>query len=108
MAQSLPEDAWGKITDDGREEAAFIYYHIISPQAGQRKSASSFGGDAVQAIAGGVRGSRPQRIIKHLLRVAAKVVRHARGLKAWFTKQVVHIEWIDFAASRLEEAHLGK
>ncbi len=49
------------------------------------------------------RRCRPRTVIKYLLGVAAKMVRHARRLKVWFTKQIVHIDWIDFAASRLEE-----
>ena len=49
------------------------------------------------------RRCRPRTVIRHLLRVAAKVVRHARRLKVWFTKQIVHIDWIDFADGRLEE-----
>ncbi len=41
-----------------------------------------------------------------LSKSSGKVVRHARRLKVWFTKQIVHIDWIDFAASRLEEGLL--
>ncbi len=46
---------------------------------------------------------RPCTIIKHFLRVAAKVVRHARRLKVWFTKQILHLDWIYFAATKLEK-----
>jgi len=179
LAQSLPEEAWEKITDDGREEAAFIYHqpagwpeeetYVVVRQkrdGGQGRLFPSYlfilvsredlglrelvrrhrqkqGQEnllkgplrdlglhhppcqrfaANQAYYGlghiahlllvgmkynllpeSARRCQPQTVIKHVLRVAARVVRHARRLKVWFTKQIVHIEWINFAASRLEE-----
>ena len=182
LVQSLDEDAWEKIKDDGTEEAAFIYYqptgwpeeetYVVVRQkedGGQRRlfpryrfilvSRKDLGlrelvrrhrqkqgqenllkgplrdlglhhppcqrfvanrayytlGQIAHLLLVGLqhkllpevaRKCRPQTVIKHFLRVAAKVVRHARRLKVWFTKQIVHIDWIDFAASRLEEGLL--
>ncbi|OAG28131.1 hypothetical protein TH606_03040 [Thermodesulfatator autotrophicus] len=180
LARSLPEEAWEKITDDGREEAAFIYYqptgwpeeetYVVVRQKRDGKQGRLFPsyvfilvsnealglkelvrrhrqkqgqenplkgplrdlglhhppcqsfvanrayytlGQIVHLLLVGMqyrllpeeaRKSRAGRIIKHFLRVAAKVVRHARRLKVLFTKQIEHLEWIHFAACGLEAA----
>ena len=179
LAQSLPEEAWEKIKDDGTQEAAFIYYQpsgwpeeetyvvVRQKEDGRQKrlfyrysfilvSREDLGlrelverhrqkqgqenllkgplrdlglhhpacqrfeanrayytlGQIAQILLVGMkqkllpeeaRRCRPGTIIKHFLRVAAKVVRHARGLRVWFTKQVVRLNWLAFAADRLEE-----
>jgi len=178
LAQSLPDEAWEKISDDGSEEATFIYHqptgwrqeetYVVIRQredGGQRRlfpryhfilvSREDLGvkelvrrhrqkqgqenvlkgplrdlglhhppcqrfvvnqayyilGQIAYLLLVGMqydllpeetRRCRPCTIINHFLRVAAKVVRHARQLAIRFTKQIVHIDWIYFAAKRLE------
>lgn len=178
LAQSLPEYAWERITNDGTEEAAFLYYQptgwpeeetyvvvrqkkdknqkrlfptylfilvsredlglreLVKRHRQKQGQENLFKGPlrdlglhhppcqkfvANQAYYGlgqiahlllvgmqykllpeAARKSRPKTIMKHLLRVAAKLIRHARQWKVLFTKQVVRLDWINFAANRLE------